>query len=504
MKNNKINYCIAVCIFWFMVVSQVCGQDVSTLRFMRMNPYSNFSNPAYFLPYDAYIGIPALGNTNIFLQNSSLHYDKIFKMGPNNTPQSIMVDGFLDQLKTDNWINLRLNEELLGFGFRLKKNFFSVSYRLHAHGNLNFSDALFKLPFKGNSMYLGEDNPANIDLKLNMNVYQELAIGYQRVINEKLSIGARPKILFGLANIKTNNINAKVYTDASTYDIRLQYGLDANISSITPIIIKDQKVNVDMDAFTSNIITPSFKNIGFGIDLGAEYKITKEIGVAASINDLGFISWKTNNQTVNSTLADGGQFYENGSFYFNGLDHNELQNIINDTAYRRQFVDSLKNYFPIEGKEMGKYSTQLNTNFSVEGYYDLGKMHRFSAVFQGAFYNGAFYPAFTVAYDGNFFKIIDVCVNYTMMKRSYANVGFGVGFNLGIFNIYASTNNILSVFNPLNASQMNAQIGLVFNWGKVTKEDLFSAVPDQKEEKQPKAPKEPKKSKDKTEKEEGE
>lgn len=496
MKKH-VRYSLFAIIAWFLSAAQISGQEVSTLRFMRMNPYSNFSNPAYFVPYNAYVGVPILGNMNVLVQNSNPYYNKIVKKSSDSVQQAARVDKFLGKQRPNNWLNLYAKGELFGGGFRLNKNFFSYSHRIVTQGNINFSEDILKLLLKGNFLYYGEDNPAKLNVNLKMNMYQELAFGYQRIINEKWSVGVRPKLVFGLANIKTNSMNATVSTNESKNEVRLQYDLDLNISSIVPITIKDQSIHIDMDEFTRNIGSSLFRNIGLGVDLGAEYNITDNIGVSASITDLGFVRWKTNNQKVTSTVADSGQYYDDGSFFFHGMSQEEIQNIFSDPVRRKEFLDTLKEYFPFEGTAMKNYSTGLNTNFSLEGHYDLNKMHRFSAVFQGFFYHDAFYPAFTIAYDGNFFNIIDVCANYTIMRRSYANIGIGLGFNLGIFNIYAATNNILTVFTPLSALQAQLQIGMVFNWGKVNKKDFISHKT-MKDDGYQKPQKEPKKSKNKT------
>ena len=61
--------------------------------------------------------------------------------------------------------------------------------------------------------------------------------------------------------------------------------------------------------------------------------------------------------------------------------------------------------------------------------------------------------------------MIDVIATYSMTKKSYANVGIGLGIRLGPIHLYGGTDNILAVLNPLNSSIINAQFGLIFDWG---------------------------------------
>ena len=60
------------------------AQDGITLHFMRMNPYSQYSSPSAFLPYNGHVGMPALSNINVAATNTNFHYKTLF--GTNDTP----------------------------------------------------------------------------------------------------------------------------------------------------------------------------------------------------------------------------------------------------------------------------------------------------------------------------------------------------------------------------------------------------------------------------------
>lgn len=461
--NQSLKYIVIFLLVGFFSNSLIKAQEVSTLHFMRLSPYVSFTNPAKNIPYNGYIGIPILGNINLQLQNSSLHFDKLFRYGSDGQPEAILLNNFVDNLNPDkNWLNANLNIELLGFGFRYKNNFFTISNRLRVQQYFEYSQDLFKLPLQGNGNYMGTDNPANLNLAVNGQAYVETSLGYQRQINKKLSVGGRVKLLTGIYNVETNSINAKIYTDEETYGVRVFYDMDVRFALIAPFEINNYKFEISSD---KKWTSPFFKNLGFGMDLGADYKITDKIGVSAAVNDLGFITWKTNTQSIKSTVSDVGDYYDDGSFYFQGFTMDELQKIVDDSAYRRNFLDTLKQYFPMSNTQISQYSTSLNTNFNIEGYYDINEMHRFSVLFQGTLAYNTFYPALTVAYDGNFFKMIDVCVHYTMMNKNYDNLGFGVGVHLGPINIYATASNMIQIFNPYNAKNLSFQLGMVVHWG---------------------------------------
>jgi hypothetical protein len=253
-----------------------------------------------------------------------------------------------------------------------------------------------------------------------------------------------------------------LFTDPDSYALRIMENVGVMASLPRVFTLENGVLNANGGFIWSDL----FRNVGFGMDLGVEYRFNEHFGVMAAVNDLGFICWKLNNVKLESKIEDAGQFYDDGSFLFNGLDTDQLQLIISDEYYRERFLDTLKQYFPMGLTNADKYTTGLNTNVLLRGYYDIDGKNRFTLQAQGMFYNSGFRPAVTLAYSGSFFKKIDVCASYTVMKDSYDNIGLGLAFNLGVFHIYAASNNVLGLFNPLNTSALDAQVGIVFNLWK--------------------------------------
>lgn len=445
----------------------VHAQVDMTTHFMRSNPYSADENPAFPQPYNGYVGIPGLSSLSIGLENTSLHYNSLFKKDSEGYPTTITLDKLVDKLhKNNNWLNLSLNEEIIGFGFKAGPLFLSFSYRVKIEGFLKFSKDLIAFPVKGNMNYLGEDHPADLNANIELNAFQEIGIGIQGNITEKLSIGMRPKLLFGLANIKTNNLQAQIFTDPETYEMRMNYGVDIAAVSAFPTLYSVDGSSID---YAYDEWRNIFKNLGFAIDLGANYTINDHFGVGASVNNIGFIHWRTPGLKITSNLSDQGQFYEDGNFFFDGLTVDQIINLIDNDAYRKSFIDTLKNYFPVKMDEHISGYKWLNPRFNLEGYYQINHMHRFSALFQGTFIGKSFYPRFMLAYSGRFGKVFELCVNYSIMPASYTNIGVGLGFNLWPVYLYLATDNIIGAVTPLSANTVNAKLGLLIKWGNPLK-----------------------------------
>ena len=205
-----------------------------------------------------------------------------------------------------------------------------------------------------------EDNwrNSNYDIsgqKLDINAYGEVGLGYARQINNRLTVGGKVKVLLGIGNmnLKINNVmmNAKLPSDArisQLQDPNYLSGLDAAGITKLKSEIESYHANLNVDAHLES----SFKGLelvqedgqdyisdfdfdsgklgiagyGFGIDLGASYKIMDNLTVSASVLDLGFISWTKGATKIAS--ANPESINMKGTSYVNGIDPNDIPNSI--------------------------------------------------------------------------------------------------------------------------------------------------------------------------------
>ena len=458
--------------FVFLVITIILGslntfsQSVGVTDFMRLNPYSSFNNPAYFVPYSSYVGIPGVSNFNFSLYNSSFIYKNLIET-KKRTPLKWTPNKFVNSLSKNNWFNTELNLEILGCGFRIQKYFFSFSYRVKMNERFRYSKDLFGFVLQGNlaqnnhGEYLyTADHPALIEIAPNINLYQEMSFGFQGEISDQLYIGVRPKILWGLLNLKTETFNAKIYSNPNDYTIYGNYNISINTSTLFPLYTKDAngELRFDMDNLAWWGVKNCFsKNLGFAIDLGAMYRINQQIRVAASVTDLGFIRWKVSPLNINIkplsdeeyAMFEGFTYDQIENFIYNGMTMN-FDSITNDFINNNFVLNELK-----------AYNTMLTSKIMLEGYFDLTSSTRFILQLKGYIMGKAFLPQFTIAYNGTFFNAIDIVVSYSMMKKSFANLGLGVGFRAGPFHIYAGTDNVWAAINVFNAKKMNITFGML-------------------------------------------
>jgi hypothetical protein len=474
---KQIRFYIAL--MFVSVLATSAMAQLSPVDFMRNNPRAVFANPATFTVDHGYFDL-GLGGINIGLMNTGLKYNKFFQFDSQGYPTVLDLNKGINSLHKMNYLNTYANVDIFNCGRRTKYGYFTYTHRFREIQSMSYSKDLVQLLAQGNGSFLGEENPANIDIRLAARAFQEFDFGYQMSLMEQLNIGVRLKFLMGFMDLKANSINMKVFTDPNTYALTLT-PQNMSVNATVPI----EMVSGDSLSLPSPMrFNPAslFKNYGGGIDLGAEYRIDDQWGVAAAINDLGFIVWNNYAAQFNVEFKDDGLFYDDGSFVFSGLNSEQVNNILHTEGYTQALLDTLKHCYQISAKSLDKYTTGLNTNLMVRGYYDLTPEHRFTAQLMGYNMGLGMKPAFTLAYTGSFNNKYDVVATYTMMPGSFDNIGIGLSANFGGALLYFATNNLLGLFNPANITQVNAQFGISFTSGEVVDRSEMIIIRDKEAE----------------------
>ena len=346
MKKLLRNIALMAAVF---AIASVRAQEVSPVDFMRMNPYQMKSNPATDLPYESVMSL-VVGNIGLDVQNSTLRYDNLFEFDAQGKPTTINPRKFANSLRENNFLGINLNVDLFTLYRRLNRNsMLTFNYGVKTQADMKFNDGLFKLLSYGNSAFVGENNPAKVDLDVNAQVYQEFAVGYQRNITEQFSVGGRAKLLFGFANITTEAFDAQLFTDADSYALRLMENVAVRAALPMAVYAHEGELLTNGPFKVGQV----FRNPGFGVDLAAEYRFNDRFSAVAAVHDLGFIHWGLNNLEMKSKVNDAGQFYDNGAFLFDGMDID----LFADQNYLNHFLDSLQRYFDLSFTSMEKTSS---------------------------------------------------------------------------------------------------------------------------------------------------
>ena len=465
---KKIYRLFIIMMLSLVTMTSKAQNDGISLTLLPHFTYNNFYNPAVPVESKFVLGV-GVSNIGISVYNSSIKYQNLFGF-VNGVPEILDANKFINSLdEHDNFINSNFSMDILRLGLGFGNLFVDFDWRVKYNGEFHYSRDFLGFFVNGNGHYLGHDNPADFSIGTDVNLYSEMALGLQYKINDKLSVGIRPKLLSGIANISVNDDGTKIYTDENTYEMTA----DVNINIVASTMLNMDDIsrlsdfsNYFAETATMSEILDAKENIGFGIDFGASYTFNKHFGVSAGVYDLGYIKWKQSkvkhnhkeNVVVNDAIIDDFNDLLNMNIDLTDLYSNLLEDVWDD--------DSIS--------DGGAYKTSLKTRIMLQGYYEFNEFARFTAIGQMYYVKEKFRPALTLAYSGSLFKVLNVTASYTASKYSGNSIGAGIGINLGPLNIYAVTDNIMIV-TKLNASTMemltsyeaaNVRLGLVFKLGQ--------------------------------------
>ncbi len=308
--NKK--FLVAASIFATAITAQ--AQYLRTSYFMEGASTRVQMNPG-LQPTRGYLNLPLIGGFNVTANTNSLGINDIIDITKDGN-DFLNNNTLYNSLQQDNRFNLNLNTNLLSFGWIKGKNFWSVNAGLRMDIGAQINKDMFTMMRTMNSFDI--DNIAGREhtykmgnQSINMNAYAEVGLGLSRRITEKLTVGARAKVLLGLArtevNIEQFDLNLEVpevkvgqedFSEEDWYGKNYSYDAKANVVTTLKgggmTFDENNMINgFDLDASSFGIA-----GTGFGIDLGASYSIFNNLTVSAAVLDLGVMKWNKNNTTM--------------------------------------------------------------------------------------------------------------------------------------------------------------------------------------------------------------
>jgi hypothetical protein len=398
---------------------------------------------------------------NLNINNNFVNFSDVFIKG--QVKDSIItflhpdynVDKFLAKLKDKNFLESESMIQLFGVGFSIGKDgyvFIDINERVD--GNVVMPGDLFKLALKGNEEFVG----SRIDLSSlrgDMKYYHEVGMGYSRNITDRLRIGIKGKLLFGIADVSIDNGSLGINVN-NDYTHLLDADLIVNISG--PVtIFKNSKNDIDSIGFDDKKIgTTDFlsgkKNMGMGLDIGATYDISDRFKLTASITDLGFIRWK--NEVTNLKAKN--------QFLFNGL---SMDNVLNGTmtfdSVANLMGESLKNAFKVSDSKR-PFTTWLPFSVTLGGSYNVTKQFSVGLLSYSRIIGKQVREAMTLSANINIGNSLSASLGYTAENHQYDNLGAGLAFRAGVTQFYLVTDRIPVMWNRIKND--NSNIILPENW----------------------------------------
>jgi outer membrane protein OmpA-like peptidoglycan-associated protein len=470
MKKIILAVLILVCL------ANLKAQQSLTLYNMEAIPQAMYVNPSVMPLTNINIGLPGISSNYLNYGNNGFVLHDLLKQDPTNGGMLIDANSFLGKLKTNNDININAHVDLLSFGFKVKKkNYFSFNLTERVDVRFSYTKDLMSFVINGNGAAANLNRDMHLAPGLDASHYREWGLNYTREVNDKLTIGGRLKYLSGIENVNTEKSSATLNTNSQYYALTGSANVSVNTAGVDSASQKN----------TGSILgfTPSRQNRGAAIDLAASYKYSKKLSFSLSIVDLGFINWKqyTTNYVSNNP---------NATVHYNGVNVNQA---INDSANfgksTQNYGDSLSKAFGVSTKHTS-YTTMLTTQFYLGANYWLNEKNNVGLLLNGRYANKQFNPALCVSFNNKVGRWFSASLSYSMLNRSYDNVGLGLAFT-GPVQFYVVSDNILSflVFDkyksdnssfvvPAYSKNLNLRVGINITIGKIPKDKDKDGVPD--------------------------
>jgi hypothetical protein len=450
------------------------AQMDNTIHLLPIIPQSSYTNPAFKPKAKFYIGFPVLSSVYMGLAHSGFAYRDLISRDPVNSDSlDLTMDNVMKKLAENNYLSMNLNEELLAFGFKVKKSYFSFSCTEKASFRFGYPKDLIGLGWKGNGQFvdtLGTSRTMDLSgFGINFSYYHELALGFMhdvRIKTQTVTVGARVKYLKGVMNVWTQKNDLTIDIGEDDFAHAANTGFLINVCGPDSMMMMIDSINGDsineefVFAHPEDYIFNN-SNTGYGIDLGAFYKLNKDFSFGASVLDLGYISWKTGGTSATRNYSSNVT-----DFVFDGIDINQFFNQ-NDSVNQERFnaiVDSLSDIFKITTTK-NSYRAPLNTKIYLTAIYTITKHDKVGLLMRSEFFNKRMYPSFTVSYNKWFGNMLSAAVSYSIMNRSYLNLGFAMALNLGPWQTYVGTDNLYCLFDPEGTRTVNVHFGINFIFG---------------------------------------
>ena len=281
MRKNI--FLIALTVLMAAPAAQAQFDETNNLFYHTLRtPQSNIYNPAFFPTNNTfYIMLPGVDVQfgSPLSMNNIIYYDR-----PSNRTV-IDLNRILSSLEEENDFRLGADVNLVGFGFNVKNTYINFNTRLVNHIGVGLPISTINALLEGN---VGDDNNprpvveiVNGDI-LNATSYLETSIGVaQRFEPINLTVGLRAKVLYGIANVQTDNTKIVLNTDPALDSVSASIYYQIQSATFAPYDTTQKKFLFNV----GDLFNIGQANTGFSFDIGARYDFGP-FTFSLAINDL--------------------------------------------------------------------------------------------------------------------------------------------------------------------------------------------------------------------------
>lgn len=474
--------CIVIVFLIMSLFGRVFAQVNSIMYFMDRVPQSTTINPAQTPDCKFYLGgliTPIVGQMMPPISlgiNLPIDYNDVIFHGEGEYADSLItplhptanINDFLNKLRKVNYISTDLQISLLTFGFRTgEKGYFTFDLSERIFGNVGVPKSLFEFAVKGNDVVRNADFRG---LGVNTMYYHQLALGYKKQVTKTFALGLRAKFLIGVANVNTASSKLVLTTAQKTNYINVESEYIVNTNLPLEVTLNEEGYVEDIEftnfeeESTGSILKKyafTTGNYGGAIDFGFLKDINSYITAYASVEDLGYISWRQN--------ASKFALYDEDSMKFEGVKITSF-NIDNNTDEIN--LDSIFENFKEINYEERSYKTYLPTKVYAGVRYRVAKRIHLGALARFEFLPHKINPSVTLTANFKPFKFTAATLSYSYLNGNFNNIGLGFTVHPGFLQWYFVSDNLIgAMLFPANTRSVSFRFGCNVVIGSTQKTD---------------------------------
>jgi len=439
-------------LFFLLLIIKVEAQQELGLHFVGDIWQASQTNPAMMNEHRLVIALPGA---------AAGFYHPAFSINDALPTRSgttfINLDEVIPTLDDNNQLLAGFQGDIIGAAYRFGDFQLGASWSVRGDAYADYTREAIDVLWNGNGGYIGET--VNVAAIFQFTAYNEIGISGAYSWRDKISIGAKIKLLNGFSDFSTDRED-QILTLETADDVYQSAFSTDYVFRRAGFPIVDGAYDLLRGLQVYNFNTQS-GNTGLGFDLGLSANVTDKLTLSASVIDLGSLTWKT----------DTYEYTTRGKFNYGGLDlfsyssadtlnttllTEDLESIADELTDRLEIRDSTEPDY--------SYTTPLRTRGYLSGTYQLMDDLTLGALFYLENTQLGTQPGFAISGRRPFGKWVTLGASYAMRNGRFNNLGLNATGHFGPLQVYVASDNIAAVVNPYGSKNANLRVGfnLVF------------------------------------------
>jgi len=426
------------------------AQQNNTMFFMHSLPEANFVNPAVQGKCGVFIGLPLVSSFHMNIANSGFTAGNVMTVYTDGTT-SRNPDFNTGRLAGMNYFLTEFHSTLLAVGLQRNDLYYTFTVTEKNNATAMYTRDLVTFILRGDPEFEGKHIVLS-GMNISLNHYREYALGISKKYSDRLTLGIKAKVLFGIFNFTTGKSSFDLYVEENTNNI--VFDMNGGYSSSLPYSMRMESpgiyrfyhlYNASMMKHLMNIHNP-----GIALDFGFIYKYNNDITFSGSLLDLGLIFYRSNltNYAISGTHTYNGPFGAG---------------MITD-QYLWDVFDEL-NQNMTAGVAADPYRFMLSPRLYLGAAYKWNKRFNVNMLLYNRFLPHKLQTGATVALLTRPSDKLEASLSWSYMNRSFTNLGFGLSYGNKPLQLYFVSDNILGFILPLSTKNVNLRLGLNLFFG---------------------------------------